>query len=125
MRIYSMNRAPRRLMAAPLVVLLAIAVASCGVVGGKKAKTTPTVGNRMPVLSRIESGARVDPSLAGVSVVLPPAETNPDWSQPGGNAAKSYGHLALAASPTRAWSASIAGSKPGGRLAAAPVIGGG
>lgn len=119
------TRISRRLVAAPLVVLLAVAVASCGVIGGKKAKTTPTVGNRMPVLSRIESGAKVDPSLATVAVVLPPAETNPDWSQPGGNAAKSYGHLALAASPARAWTANIAGSKPGGRLAAAPVIGGG
>lgn len=121
-----MNRISARFLAAPLVVLLAVSVASCGVIGGgKKAKTTPTLGNRMPVLSRIESGAKVDPSLASVAVVLPPAETNPEWTQPGGNAGKSYGHLALAATPTRAWTASIAGSKPSERLAAAPVIGGG
>ena len=118
--------ATRRWYAAPLLALLAVSVASCGVIGGnKKPKTTPTLGNRMPVLSRIESGAKVDPSLATVAVVLPTAETNAEWGQPGGNAGKSYGNLALAASPTKAWTASIAGSKPSERLAAAPVIGGG
>ena len=116
----------RRWYAAPLLALLAVSVASCGVIGGnKKPKNTPTLGNRMPVLSRIESGAKVDPSLATVEVVLPTAETNAEWGQPGGNAGKSYGNLALAANPTRAWTASIAGSKPSQRLAAAPVIGGG
>ena len=120
------RRWPHRWYAAPLLALLAVSVASCGVIGGNdKPKTTPTLGNRMPVLSRIESGAKVDPSLATVAVVLPTAETNPDWGQPGGNAGKSYGNLALGASPTKAWTASIAGSKPSERLAAAPVIGGG
>lgn len=108
-----------------LLVALALAVSACGVLGGKKAKTTPTLGNRVPVLSRIETSAKVDPSLASVAVVLPPAETNPEWAQAGGNAGKSYGHLALGTSPQRAWTASISGSTPGQRLAAAPVIGGG
>ncbi len=116
----------RRFLAVPLVAVLAVSLGSCGVIGGnKKPKSTPTLGKRMPVLSRIESGAKVDPSLASVAVVLPTAETNADWSQPGGNAGKSYGNLALAASPTKVWTASIAGSKPSERLAAAPVIGGG
>lgn len=116
----------RRILAVPLVAVLAVSLGACGVIGGnKKAKSTPTLGKRMPVLSRIESGAKVDPSLAGVAVVLPTAETNAEWGQPGGNAGKSYGNLALAASPTKAWTASIAGSKPSERLAAAPVIGGG
>ena len=115
----------RRLAALALAAMLAIAVSACGIVGGDKGpKTTPTVGNRVPVLSRIESSAKVDPALAQVAVVLPPAEVNADWSQPGGNAAKSYGHLALGAAPQRAWTASIPGSKPSERLAAAPVVGG-
>ena len=126
MSLSATRRWPDRWYAAPMLALLAVSVASCGVIGGNdKPKTTPTLGNRMPVLSRIESGAKVDPSLATVAVVLPTAETNPDWGQPGGNAGKSYGNLALAASPTKAWTASIAGSKPSERLAAAPVIGGG
>ena len=108
-----------------LLLVLALSIGACGVLGGNKTKTTPTLGNRTPVLSRIETSAKVDPALASVAVVLPTAETNPEWAQAGGNAGKSYGHLALSATPQRVWSASIAGSSPGQRLAAAPVIGGG
>lgn len=104
------------------VALAGTAVAGCS--GGDK-KTTPTLGERIPVLSRIESGASVDPSLAGVSVVLPPAQVNADWAQVGGSASKSYGHLSLAENPARVWTASIAGSSTSRRLAAAPVVGGG
>ena len=93
--------------------------------GGDGKRTTPTLGERIPVLSKIESGARVDPALAGVSVVLPPVQANADWAQAGGSASKSYGHLALAENPGRVWSVSIAGSTDRRRLAAAPVVGGG
>ena len=106
--------------------MMAMALTGCkgGLFGGGDDKTTPTVGNRMPILSRIESGAEVDPALAAVSVVLPPARANTEWSQVGGSASKSYGHLALAENPTRAWTAKIAGSNIRQRLAASPVIGG-
>ncbi|MEE1877588.1 PQQ-binding-like beta-propeller repeat protein [Altererythrobacter litoralis] len=104
------------------VSLLGTVVTGCA--GGDK-KTTPTLGERIPVLSRIESGAKVDPSLAGVSIVLPPAQANAAWAQAGGSASKSYGHLALAENPTRVWTANIAGASDRRRLAAAPVIGGG
>ncbi|KWV90657.1 PQQ-binding-like beta-propeller repeat protein [Erythrobacter sp. YT30] len=88
-------------------------------------RTTPTVGERMPILSRIESGAVVDPALASVSVVLPPQRTNAEWAQVGGSASKSYGHLSLAENPTKVWTAKIAGTNNRERLAAAPVVGGG
>lgn len=115
-----------RRFAAPVVLALALAVSGCGVFGGGKGgPKTPTVGNRIPILSRIDSGARVDPALASVEVLLPPAETNADWPQAGGTADKSYGHLALAENPQRVWSANIAGSTSKRRLAASPVIGGG
>ena len=93
--------------------------------GGGDDDTTPTVGNRIPILSRIETGAQVDPALASVQVVLPPAQTNASFAQAGGTASKSYGHLALADQPTRAWTAQIAGSSNRARLGAAPVVGGG
>ena len=104
---------------------LAMTLTGCegGLFGGEK-KTTPTVGERTPILSRIESGTSVDPTLASVSVVLPPALANSEWAQVGGSASKSYGHLALAENPTKAWTADIAGSSGRVRLAAAPVIGG-
>ena len=106
---------------------LAVALAACsgGLFGGGDKKTTPTVGNRTPVLSRIEQGAVVDPSLAGVSIVLPPAQANQAWAQAGGTASKASGHLALGANPARVWSVSIDGASNKRRLGAAPVVGGG
>ncbi len=91
---------------------------------GSGDKTTPTVGERTAILTIIESGARVDPELAGVSVVLPPETPNPEWAQVGGSASKSYGHLALPSTLTKAWTARIEGSSDRARLAAAPVVGG-
>ncbi|MCZ8369824.1 MAG: PQQ-binding-like beta-propeller repeat protein [Porphyrobacter sp.] len=113
--------------AALLAGLMAAGLTGCkgGLFGGGKDKTTPTIGNRMPILSRIESGAEVDPALASVSVVLPPARGNPEWAQAGGAASKSYGHLALAENPSKIFTAKIAGSSNRMRLAASPVIGGG
>ncbi|MEL7199229.1 MAG: PQQ-binding-like beta-propeller repeat protein [Pseudomonadota bacterium] len=105
-----------------LVVAGGMAALLTACAGGDK--TTPTIGERMPILSRIESGAVVDPALAGVNVVLPPQRTNTEWAQVGGSASKSYGHLALAENPSATWTARIAGSTNRARLAAAPVIGG-
>ncbi|MDE2436671.1 MAG: PQQ-binding-like beta-propeller repeat protein [Sphingomonadales bacterium] len=114
-----------RSLAAPLAMALVLGLSGCGVFGGKGKPATPTVGNRVPILSRVESGAKVDPALAGVAVIVPTATANADWPQAGGNAGKSYGNLALAAAPTRSWTANIAGSGKKQRLAASPVIGGG
>lgn len=111
-----------------LAVALAAALSGCagrGPIKPKQHPATPTVGNRIPILSRIESGAAVDQDLASVAVIVPPAELNADWAQPGGSAGKSYGNLTIGASPTRVWSAQIAGSTQQRRLAASPVIGGG
>lgn len=113
--------------AALLAGVFAAGLTGCkgGLFGGGDEKTTPTVGNRMPILSRIESGAEVDPALAGISVVLPPQRTNLEWGQAGGSASKSYGHLTLSENPTKAWTAKVAGSSNRMRLAASPVVGGG
>jgi outer membrane protein assembly factor BamB len=97
----------------------------CGVFGKDKKKATPTIGERIAVLSS-EAAVEVDPALAGVPVSLPAAQTNADWAQSGGNASKSMGHLTLGATPTQAWRVSIGrGNTINGQLAAAPVVGGG
>ncbi|WP_336986974.1 PQQ-like beta-propeller repeat protein [Altererythrobacter aquiaggeris] len=119
------RKAVKTLAQATAALTLAFAVTGCGIVGKKDPKTTPTIGNRTPILSRIENGAAIDPALAGLAVVLPPAQTNTDFSQPGGNAAKSYGHLSLAAAPSAIWTAQITGGNERRRLAGAPVVGGG
>ncbi|VWX52775.1 PQQ-binding-like beta-propeller repeat protein [Novosphingobium sp. 9U] len=114
-----------RKLAPVLLLALALGVSGCGILKGKGGPKTPTVGDRVPILSRIESGAKVDPALAGVSVILPPAEANTEWAQAGGPANKASGHLALGASPTRIWTAQVAGATNKRRLAASPVVGDG
>ncbi len=119
------RRPVSRRLAAPLALVLAVSLAGCGAFGGKDKPKTPTLGNRIPILSRVDTGAKVDPALANVSVIVPPAAANPDWPQAGGTASKSYGNLELAANPARSWTAQVAGSDSKQRLAASPVVGGG
>jgi outer membrane protein assembly factor BamB len=103
-------------------------LSSCGVVksvaSGPKAKATPTVGNRVDIMGT-ETTTVEDPSLANMSVILPPAELNAEWSQPGGDAKKSPGHLQLAATIAPIWSANIAAGTSRARLASTPVVSGG
>ncbi|KQM61369.1 MULTISPECIES: outer membrane protein assembly factor BamB family protein [unclassified Sphingomonas] len=96
----------------------------CSALKGKGGPRTPVVGQRVPILAS-ENLAEVDPALANLQVVLPLAETNADWSQPGGNASKSMSHVALGDTLTQAWSARIEGGNTRTRLAAAPVVVGG
>ena len=96
----------------------------CGALKGKGPARTPVVGQRVPILAS-ENLAEVDPALANLQVVLPLAETNADWAQPGGNASKSMGHVALGDTLTQAWSVRIEGGNTRTRLAAAPVVAGG
>ena len=114
-------------------ILLALAASTtlggCAVIDGVrgdagKKNNTPTIGNRVDILGT-ERDTEADPALAGVSVILSEATTNADWPQPGGNAAKSPGHVTLGQSLTSAWTANIAGATPRARLAASPVISGG
>ena len=75
-----------RRFAGTLAVVAALALSGCGILGGKDKPTTPTVGNRIPILSQISNEVEVDPSLASVAVVVPPVQVNADWSQAGGTA---------------------------------------
>ena len=100
-------------------VLLTLGGCSGGLFKSKP--KTPVVGNRVAILST-EAGALADPAIASIPVSVPPATPNAAWTQPGGSASKSMGHLALGASLTRAWSVKITGSTPRARLASAPVV---
>jgi outer membrane protein assembly factor BamB len=102
-------------------MMLALPLAGCGAFKGKGGPRTPTVGERISILSN-DNSIKVDPTTAGIAVVLPDPVLNADWAQSGGNASKSMGHPALGAARTKAWEASIAGSTKKQRLAAAPVI---
>ncbi len=110
------------LVLAPALIAM-LALGGCNAFGGGKPKTA-VLGDRVPILTS-ENDAAVEPSIADVQVLLPAAVANDTWSQPGGNSAKSMGHLALGGSPARAWEARIAGVTKSERLAAAPVVSGG
>ena len=97
-----------------------MALSACGVFKGGP-KKTPTVGQRVPILTS-ENAIEADPSIADIQVTLPAPAPNPAWTQPGGNAAKSMGQLALSDSPQRLWEARIEGGSNRERLAAAPVV---
>ena len=103
------------------VALLALPLAGCGVFKGDGGPKTPTIGDRVSILSN-DNSIKVDPATAAIAVVLPEPAVNAAWAQSGGNAAKSMGHPALAATRTKLWQANIAGSTNKQRLAASPVI---
>lgn len=88
---------------------------------GDKGPKTAVLGERIPVLTQ-ESSAGTDASIAATPVALPPAEVNANWTQPGGNAQKAMGNLALGATPTRVWDVNLGKAGKDERLAATPVI---
>jgi outer membrane protein assembly factor BamB len=106
------------------IMALAVAVSGCSVIGsggGKKKSKTPVLGDRIAILTS-ESGVEVDPAMAGISVLLPPAVINDSWGQPGGNASKSMEHVAVPQALGAAWKVDIAGTTKRARLAASPVV---
>jgi outer membrane protein assembly factor BamB len=100
-------------------LLLSLAPAACGWFGDKK---QPLPGERISVLG-LDSRLEPDPQLAAVPVKLPPAAANPDWPQPGGNAAHAMGHPALPDRIARAWESSIGeGASRRTRVLSQPVV---
>jgi outer membrane protein assembly factor BamB len=105
-----------------LVALAALSLlGGCGLFRGGSKPKSAVLGERVAILTS-ESGVEVEPALADVAVVLPPPAPNDAWTQPGGSAAKSMGHLALGTLLNTAWTAKIEGTSKEARLAAAPVI---
>jgi outer membrane protein assembly factor BamB len=117
-----MTKTNRRALALAPAMIAVLALGGCNLFKGGKPRTA-VLGERIPILTS-ENDASVEPSIADIQVLLPEPVANDDWSQPGGNAAKSMGHLALGGSPSRAWEARIAGVTKSERLAAAPVVAG-
>jgi outer membrane protein assembly factor BamB len=105
----------------PLVLISAALLAGCNPFNKSRPKT-PVVGDRVSVLVR-DVDISVDPATAATPFSLPAAVANTEWSQPGGNASKSFGHLALGSALANAFSVSIgAGTTSDSRLASAPVV---
>lgn len=104
----------------PVAIAALVALGACGIFKGGD-KKTPVLGQRVPILAA-ETSIVADKTIAEVQVVVPAPASNAAWNQPGGNAAKVMGHLALSEAPARVWSAKIPGTSGRTRLAAAPVV---
>jgi outer membrane protein assembly factor BamB len=70
-------------------------------------------------------GANADAPVVDTSeaIVIPAAQTNATWSQPGGSPTNALGNLALGPSLTRIWTANGGeGSSSEGRIVASPIV---
>ncbi|MFP5455071.1 MAG: PQQ-binding-like beta-propeller repeat protein, partial [Alphaproteobacteria bacterium] len=116
----------RKLFAAAAALAIMTTLGGCGIFGGgeRKKPKTPVVGQRIAVLTS-DTDIEADPTLGVVPVTVPTEQVNPEWPQPGGNAAKAIGHVSLGQQLSVAWSRKVAGSTSKARLAAGPVVGGG
>lgn len=104
-----------------LLIAAALAAGGCSLLK-KSAPKTPTIGERVPVLTT-ELDVVVDPATASLPMALPEPIANAEWTQSGGNASKSMGHVALGRELGRAFSIEIGrGNSLSERLAAAPVV---
>jgi outer membrane protein assembly factor BamB len=117
-----------RLFGAGLAAAVAAALAACGgpLSGIKNPFHKEEVrlpGERIAVIT---DPGQISDQVAVKPVALPPAKVNASWSQPGGDASNSLGHLALAGSLRKAWTADAGtGSSSSGRLSAVPLVAGG
>lgn len=92
-------------------------------VTGEKDVVLP--GKRESVLSPSESSTPQNETSSD-PIVVPTAETNSSWAQPGGQATNSFGNLSAGATLSRAWAASAGEGTTGeGRIVASPIIVGG
>jgi|tagenome__1003787_1003787.scaffolds.fasta_scaffold20970173_3 outer membrane protein assembly factor BamB len=105
-----------------VLIAAALAASGCGVFKKGKAAKTPVLGQRIAVLTS-EGDVQVDPATAALPMTLPDPVANTEWAQPGGNASKSMGHLALGTALGRAFTVQAGrGSSLTARLASAPVV---
>ena len=129
---------PRATHRSPLAVLAIVATISGGLGacsdGGLPkladlnpwaTKDVPLPGKRVAVLTG-EDKLGADLASADAPISLPAERTNEAWSQPGGTANNSPGHLALPATLKVGWTASAgSGSSSSGKLTASPIVYGG
>ena len=95
----------------------------CGILGGRDRPTTPTVGQRVPVLGT-ESQVEVDPLLADMPVTVPGPVANPRLGAAGRQCRPSRWSMSRSATPRRGRGASRigAGNSFRTRLVSEPVV---
>ena len=84
-------------------------------------KELPLPGKRISVIQQENVTSALAP--ADKPIALPPPRQNDSWSQPGGVASNSPGHLMLGGALKSAWSADVGtGSSFYGKLTASPIV---
>ena len=119
---------PRTLRTVAVILVIGLFTASCSMTdtisgwfdsGGKKSKLR---GERISVMT-IDETLRIDDSLKGVAVVLPPPYKNPEWPEPGGYASNAMYHLEADGPLREIWEQDAGkASDTDSRLTAAPVV---
>jgi len=107
-----------------VAVLFAAALASSGCSLLKKGARpkTPVLGQRIPVLTT-EGNVEVDPATQALPFSIPAAVENSGWTESGGNASNSMGHVALGAALRPAFTVQAGrGTSLTARLAAPPIV---
>lgn len=111
-----------RNFAAALLIAGAFASSGCSVFKKGARPKTPVLGQRIPVLTS-EGAVEVDPQTQALPFSLPPPTENTGWTESGGDASNSMGHLALGSALQPAFTVQAGhGSSLTMRLAAPPIV---
>ena len=107
-----------------LAAVAALGLSGCSMLDSMTSSTPkPKLpGKRLSVME-LETKLTVDPDLKDEAMVLPLANANTEWTQPGGNSGNSMQHLEAPGKLEKLWSID-AGSGSGGaaRLIASPIV---
>jgi outer membrane protein assembly factor BamB len=120
---------PRKVMNSRFLALSFAAVLLLGCSSAKNLldfgdKDTVLPGQRESVLEN--SSAVTDSAISSDPIVIPAAQTNPGWMQPGGSTSNALHNLTLGPQPVRAFAIHAGkGSSRNGRLTASPIVAGG
>lgn len=108
-----------------LLIAAALASSSCSLFKKGARPKTPVLGERIPVLTS-EGNVEVDPATQALPFSLPQPTENSGWTESGGNASNSMGHLALANALQPAFTIQAGrGTSLTARLASPPIVGNG
>ncbi len=111
-----------RNFAAGLLIASAFASSGCSLFKKGSRPGTPVLGQRIPVLTT-EGEVEMDPATQALPFSLPPATANSGWTELGGDASNSMGHLALGAALRPAFTVQAGhGSSLTMRLSAPPIV---
>lgn len=105
-----------------VLIAAALAMGGCNIFKRGSRPKTPVVGERIAILAN-EGDVAVDEATAAVPMSLPVAVANTEWSQTGGNAGKSGGHLELGQALGTAFAVRAgSGNTVTRRIAASPIV---